>query len=163
VTARRWVLRGLVALGVFGLLHVTFTWTRLGPQPLRLGLLVLLGVAVAGLVRDALEAGTGAPGWTAQPPRPMVPVGGDLRLAAYVRLVDGHLTAAGPDPALRNRLAALCDERLERRHGLDRADPAAHERLRELLGERLLDDLAGAPRRLRRDEIDDHLRRIEEL
>jgi len=32
-----------------------------------------------------------------------------------------------------------------------------------LLGSALLRDLAGPPRRLRREEIDAHLRRIEEL
>jgi hypothetical protein len=32
-----------------------------------------------------------------------------------------------------------------------------------LLGSGLLNDLAGPPRRLRREEIDGHLRRIEEL
>ena len=55
MTARRWVRRGGVALALFGLLHVTLTWARLGPQPLRLGLLVLLGVAVTGLVQDVLK------------------------------------------------------------------------------------------------------------
>jgi len=63
------------------------------------------------------------------------------------------------DTALRDRLATLCDERLSRRHGLTRDDPAAEG----LLGSGLLRELAGPPRRLRREEIDGYLRRIEEL
>jgi hypothetical protein len=160
---RRWVRRGVTALGVFGVLQVVLTWARFGPQPLRLGLLVLLGVAVSGLVRDGLDARAGAPDWSVPAPPPSVPAGGDTRLAAYVRLVDAHLSARTPDAELRNRLAALCDQRLERRHGLDRTDPAAEGAVLALLGERLLADLAGPPRRLRQDEVEDHLRRIEAL
>ena len=63
------------------------------------------------------------------------------------------------DTALRNRLATLCDERLSRRHGLTRDDSAAEA----LLGSELLRELDGPPRRLRREEIDGYLKRIEEL
>jgi hypothetical protein len=91
--------------------------------------------------------------------RPISLPGSDVRLAAYVRLVENHLTARTPDHGLRDRLGALCDERLERRRGLRRTDPAA----RGLLGGDLLRYLEGPPRRLSRDEIDDYLRRIEEL
>jgi hypothetical protein len=126
-------------------------------------LLVVLAVAVSGLVRDSRDAHTGAPDWSTPAPRATVPAGGDARLAAYVRLVEAHLSARAPDPELRDRLAALCDQRLERRHGLDRRDPAARDAVRGLLGDRLLSDLTGPPRRLRPVEVDEHLRRIEAL
>jgi hypothetical protein len=160
---RRWVWRGVTALGVFATLQVLLTEARFAPEPVRLALLVLLAVAVSGLVRDSLDAHTGAPDWSTPVPRATVPAGGDARLAAYVRLVEAHLSARTPDPELRERLAALCDQRLERRHGLDRRDPAARDAVRGLLGDRMLADLVGPPRRLRPDEVDEHLRRIEAL
>ncbi len=154
--ARLWW-RAAGALAVFGVLEVVLTWLDFRPDALRLGLLVTLCVATAWLVWDSL--GDSGPGWPAASNRATVPPGSDRRLASYVRLLEGHLTADTPDRALRDRLAALCDERLERRHGLRRTDPGAESLLRA----DLLRDLAGPPRRLRASEIDDYLRRIEDL
>lgn len=142
---------------LFGVLLVVLTAADFEPDALRLGLLVALVVAAAGLVRDGLDVGSTA--WSAAPEPSVVPAGADARLAAYVRLIEGHLTAASPDAGLRDRLAALADEGLARTRGLGRGDPAAAE----LLGTDLLDDLVAPPRRLRSSEIDDYLRRIEEL
>lgn len=153
--SRRWlVVQGLVA---FGVLEVVFTWVDFEPDALRLGLLVGLCVSVLALVRESL--GERGPLWSVSTVRPMSPPGSDVRLAAYVRLIENHLTARTPDRGLRDRLAVLCDDRLERRRGLRRTDPDAQA----LLGGDLLRDLEGPPRRLSRDEIDDYLRRIEEL
>lgn len=148
------MVQGLVA---FGILEVVFTWVEFEPDALRLGLLVALCVAVLALVQESLS--DRGPRWSVHAVRPLSPPGSDVRLAAYVRLIENHLTARTPDRVLRDRLAVLCDERLERRHGLRRHDPAAQA----LLGGNLLRDLEGPPRRLSRDEIDDYLRRIEEL
>ncbi|HEU4811954.1 MAG TPA: hypothetical protein VFT00_07415 [Nocardioides sp.] len=155
--ARSWRWRVVQTLVAFAILEVVFTWVEFEPDALRLGLLVALCVAVLGLVQESL--GERGPLWSVHAVRPMSPPGSDVRLAAYVRLVENHLTARTPDRGLRDRLVVLCDERLERRRGLRRTDPEA----RTLLGEDLLRDLEGPPRRLSRDQIDDYLRRIEEL
>jgi len=154
---RRWWGRVAIAVTLFAVLQVVFTVVDFEPHALRLGLLVALCVAAAGLVRDTL--GDSGPGWDVRPVRPMVPPGADHRLSSYVRLVEGHLTSATVDRGLQLRLAALCDERLLRRHGLRRTDPAAEQ----LLGTDLLRDLAAPPTRLARARIEDYLRRIEEL
>jgi hypothetical protein len=152
-----WWWRLALALALFAVLQAVLAHFDYGPRPLRLGLVVALGVVVAGLVHDTL----GDPGqlWTLSSVWPITPAGSDARLAGYVRLLEGHLTARTPDAGLRDRLAALCDERLDRRRGLRRTDPEAAA----LLGPDLVRDLSGPPRRLSPQTIDDHLRRIEEL
>ena len=157
MSRRTWWLRIAVGAVVFVALQLVLTYFDYGPRPARLGLVVALGVVVAGLVHDTLRDPSGT--WAGPAVRPITPPGSDARLAGYVRLVEGHLTARIPDAALRDRLAELCDERLERHRGLRRSDPEAEA----LLGPDLLRDLAAPPHRLSRAEIDDHLRRIEEL
>jgi hypothetical protein len=157
MSTRRWWIRSLAGLVAFGVLEVVFTIVEFEPHALRLGLLVALCVVAGGLLLDTL--GDGGATWSVQPTMPLIPPGSDPRLAAYVRLVEGHLTAAAPDITLRDRLRAFCDERLERRRGLRREDPEAEA----LLGADLLRDLTAPPRRLTRSEIDDYLKRIEEL
>ena len=157
MSRRRWVNRMVLAVVAFAVLDVTLGWLDFEPDHLRLALVVALVAAISLVVEDNV-VDSGLP-WTADPERPMLVAGADAHLASYVRMVESHLTAAAPDAALRDRLRALCDERLARRRGLSREDPAA----RELLGEDLLADLAAPPRRLTRARIDDHLRRIEEL
>ena len=154
---RRWWWRlagGLIAFasieGVVLLIHGQ-------ADELRLALVIALVVCASALLVDAAPIEPTV--WTAH----AEPEGGlgrlDPRTASYLRILESHLTARTADIALRDRLATLCDERLLRRHALTRADPAAEE----LLGSGLLRDLAGPPRRLRREEIDGYLRRIEEL
>lgn len=126
------------------------------PNHLRLALLLLLVAVVAALLRVSLV--DREPDWQARDLRPMTVSGSDRRLAAYVRLIESHRTAATPDPALRDQLATLGDERLRRR-GLDRGDPAAAE----LLGADLMRDLTGPARRLSLAEIARYVERIEGL
>ncbi|MGZ4446313.1 MAG: hypothetical protein ACXVWZ_10240 [Nocardioides sp.] len=153
----RWWRRAGVGLAAFAVAEVLLSVLHFDPDAARLGLLVALGVTAAWLLRDALvDAG---PDWEVPRSTTPVPRGADHRLASYVRLVEGHLTASSPDGALRDRLATLCDQRLGRRHGLHHTDPEA----RALLGPDLADDLQGPPRRLTRRRVEDHLRRIEEL
>lgn len=154
---RRWLWRGVLAVVLLVALDVALVRFDFAPDHLRLGLVVMLVFVVGALVVDCL--GESGPPWTVEPARPLTVPGADPALAAYVRLIEGHLTAATPDTALRDRLRALCDERLARRNGLTRDDPGAVA----LLGQDLVDDLAGPARRLTRQRIDDHLRRIEEI
>jgi len=154
---RTWRRRVIAAAVLFVGIDVLLILLDFDPDHLRLGLLVALGVTVSGLVLDSM--GDSGPPWTAEGGRDLVPAGADERLAGYVRLLESHLTADAAGTGLRDRLAALCDERLERRHGLTRSDPEA----RELLGVDLAQDLSGPPRRLSRAEIDDYVRRIEDL
>jgi hypothetical protein len=132
----RWWWRGLGALLLYAVLEVTLTLVDYAPDALRLALLVGVGVAATSLVLDGMAA-SGPAVWSDHPVHPVVPPGADLRLAAYVRLVEDHLTAPTPGAALRDRLVTLSDGRLA-------------------------GELSGPPRRLSRAEIDDYLRRIEE-
>jgi hypothetical protein len=154
---KTWVRRAAGAVALVLAADILFTVFDFAPDHLRLALLVALAVAVAGLLVDSL--GEGSTAWRVRPMGSGRATATDPHLASYVRVLESHLTARAADTALRNRLAALCDERLARRHALDRDDPAAEA----LLGAELLRDLAGPPRRLRREEIDGHLRRIEQL
>ncbi len=112
--------RVIAAAVLFVCIDVLLTVLDFDPDHLRVGLLVALGVAVSGLVLDSM--GESGPPWTAEGRRDLVPAGADERLAGYVRLLESHLTADAADSGLRDRLAALCDDRLERRHGLTRGD-----------------------------------------
>jgi hypothetical protein len=152
-----WVRRGVTFVLLFAIADVVFSLVGFAPDHLRLLLVMSLGFAVVVLLLDALN--DDGPGWDDDPVRSMIVPGHDQRLAGYVRMLDSHLTARTPDAALRDRLRALCDERLARRRGLSRTDPAA----RELLGHDLLQDLADTPRRLSREQISRHLERIEKL
>lgn len=154
---RRWLWRALTFGVLFGVADVALVRLDFAPDHLRLLLLMAVGFVVLLLLLDALS--DDSPGWNDDPVRPMAVAGSDHRLAGYVRLIESHLTAAVVDAGVRDRLALLCDERLARRHGLTRQDPAA----RELLGDALLRDLAGPARRLTRAQIGQHLERIERL
>lgn len=154
---RRWARRAAGTVALVVLLDVVLTQFDFAPDHLRLALVVALGVAVTGLLIDSLAEGGSA--WRAEPMSTGGVTATDPHLASYVRILESHLTARGADTALRNRLAALCDERLARRHALSRDDPAAEA----LLGPELVGVLSGPPRRLTREQIDGCLRRIEAL
>jgi hypothetical protein len=153
----RWARRAAAAAVLAVVLDILLTRFEFAPDHLRLALVVALAVAVIGLLTDAL-AESGSP-WRVEPMGSGRATATDPHLASYVRILESHLTARGADSALRDRLAGLCDERLARRHALTREDPAAGA----LLGTELISALAGPPRRLRREQIDDYLRRIEDL
>jgi hypothetical protein len=131
----RWWRRAGLALLVYAVLETACTLLGFAPDPLRLALLVALGTAVLGLLRDSIEQE--AAEWTSPPAPPVVPPGSDARLAAYVRLIEDMRTARTPSGALRDHLLRLAGGQLD-------------------------DELAGPPRRLTLTEIDDYLRRIEE-
>ena len=154
---KRWVRRAVAAVALLVVLDIVLGVFEFAPDHLRLALVVALAVAVIGLVVDSI-AEVGSAG-RVEPIGSGVATATDPHLASYVRVLESHLTARGADAALRDRLAALCDERLSRRHALTRDDPAAEG----LLGTELLGVLAGPPRRLQREQIDRYLRRIEDL
>jgi hypothetical protein len=154
---RRWLHRLTLLALVLAVLDVGAVVLDFEPDHLRLVLLVCLAFAAGVLFVDTLSDTHRA--WADDPPRSGSASATDLGLAGYVRLIESHLTAATPDAAMRDRLALLCDERLARKHSLTREDPGAGA----LLGADLLEALAGPVRRLRRDEIDHYLERIEKL
>jgi hypothetical protein len=135
--------RGLAALLVFAVLDVVLAITHFAPDAFRLALLVLVCAAGVSLLFDSAHDEAAAP-WPDHDSRPVLPPGADPRMAAYVRLIEDHLTARAPDRALPDRLVELSGG--------------------SLAGE-LAGDLAGEPRpprRLTRHQIEDYLRRIEE-
>lgn len=153
----RWWWRLGLGMALFTGLEIGFTLVKVEPDALRLGLLVALGFAVLGLVLDSL-ADTG-PSWEIDARRPVSLQGQDPRLARHLSVLEGHVTAATPDAALRDRLATLADLVLRHRHGVGRDDPGAIE----LMGPELSGVVSAPPRRLSRTEIDRCLTRIEEL
>jgi hypothetical protein len=153
----RWWRRAAGGAAAFAALEVLLQLTGTDPDPLRLALLVAIGVGVLGLVRDALAVGTvsGDVDVETRSGRP----GGDPRLSLYVNLLEAHRVARSHDPAVRDRLGGLADQVLRQRYGVPRADPRASE----LLGPELVAVLDGPARRLTPAEIDRCLTRIEEL
>jgi len=133
--AARWRWRAWLALATYAVLEIALSLLDFEPDALRLALLVALGVAGAGLLRDSIDHESTP--WTPPPVPSIVPPGSDARLAAYVRLIESMQTARTPDGTLRDRLVRLSDQQLA-------------------------EELAGPPRRLSLAEIDDYLRRIEE-
>ena len=154
---RRWLRRAGAALLAFVVLEVVLGLAEVGPDSLRLALLVATTVAVLGLALDALS--DPPPAWDVEVERPSVRDGGDPRLGLYVNLIEAHLAARTDDAALRDRLRTLADQVLRQRHGVRREDPRAAE----LLGPELTTVLTGPVRRLSPADVDRCLTRIEEL
>ena len=150
--------RAVAAVVAALVLYVVLLLLDFDPDPVRLVLLVLVCLAAAALFVDAFGGDEGSWGvesathWAAQPGR-------DHAFAAYMRLIESHLTVDVPDGVLRDRLAAVADQRLEQRHSLRLGDPRADD----LLGPELVAVVMEPPRRLSRAEIDRCVTRIEEL
>ena len=152
----RWVVRGLlVAAGVAGLTifaAVEDTHPRLLPTLLFVGAVV----AILGLLADS--SGSDPADWSAAIEYPVTSAGQDAGLAGNARLIENHLSAREVDPLLRARLARMTENRLSRL-GLSRTDPDVIRRL----GPTLTAVIDGPPRALQRAEIEECIRRIEEL
>jgi hypothetical protein len=158
VTARRrWTRWALLALVAYGASWAAFSALHDDPDPVRLALVVGLLVCAGALMVDSATVVAAA--WPVHP-APTTGLGrADPRTATYIRLIEGHLTSREPDAALRDRLRKLTDQVLRVRTDLELADPRADE----VLGPDLVAVLRGPPRRLRAEEINRCLRRIEEL
>jgi hypothetical protein len=157
MTARFWWRWLAATAGVFVALWLLLTLIDVQPRPGPLLLLVALAMAVLALVN--LNVSGEAATWEVSASQPVTEPGQDTRLAMYVRVIGGHLDARVPDPALRDRLAALATARLRQRHGVGLRDPRAVD----LLGRQAADIMTGPARRLTRGEIEDAVRRIEGL
>lgn len=155
---RHWRWRVGLALGVFAGLELGGARLGFDPEPLRLLLVVALAVLLTGVLLDTLP--DRRPLWEVPPPhRPLVHRGVDERTATYLRLLESSRSARHPDPALRDRLAALAELVLQVRYAEAWGSPAARSRL----GEDLWRMLTGPERRLSAAELDRCLSRIEEL
>jgi hypothetical protein len=152
----RWVVRGLlVVAGIVGLtIFAAIEDTH--PRVLPTVLLVGAVVAIYGMLADT--AGAAPANWSPAVEHPGSRGGQDSGLAGNMRLLENHLSAREVDPLLRGRLARMTDDRLSRL-GLSRGDPEVERRL----GPTLTAVLDGPPRPLRRPEIEECIRRIEEL
>jgi hypothetical protein len=145
----------LVVLGVAGLTAFALIEDT-SPRVLPTLLLVAAMVAVFGLLADT--GGTEPASWAPAAESAVQPRGQDSGLAANVRLLENHLSSREVDALLPGRLARMTDDRLSRL-GLSRGDPGVQRRL----GPTLSAVLAGPPRALRPAEIEECIRRIEEL
>ncbi len=152
----RWVVRAiLVVAGVAGL-TIFAAVEKTHPRPLPTLLLVCALVAVFGLLNDT--GGSDPADWTPMSEYAVASTGQDAGLAGNVRLIENHLSAREVDPLLPNRIARMTSDRLSRL-GLARGDPFVERQL----GPTLTAVLDGSPRRLKRHEIEECIRRIEEL
>lgn len=128
----------LVALVLVG------TWLMdFGPRVVPLTLLLVTTIVAAWVLVDGVAVDI--TDWGAPAGAEPTPAGRDRLLATYRRVLEGHATAREPDGALRERLLDLA--RLRGTHD----DPVLHALA------------TGPPRRLSPTEIDDILRRIEQL
>jgi hypothetical protein len=153
---RRWVVRTvMVAVGVLGL-TVFAAVEKTHPRPLPTVLLVCAVVAVFGLLNDV--GGAEPTDWAPMGEYAVSATGQDPGLAANVRLLENHLTSRDTDPLLAGRLARMTSDRLSRL-GLHRGDPAVERQL----GPTLTAVLDGPPHALGRADIEECIRRIEEL
>ena len=148
---------GLAALAVY-LLVLGFGLVDGGrPAPLRLALVLALVLGAGGVL--VLAASPRERRWRPDATDGAAPPGRDAGYATYLRVLEDHRRAVRPDDALQRRLRDLADQRLRSRHGLDHRDPRAAT----LLGADVLERLTGPPRRLRPDQVEDVVTRIEEL
>ena len=154
---RRWGTRALVWVVVVLLLVAISRVEHTTPLVLPMALLVGAVVAIGGLVLDAADVAS--PDWGVTADIDTFARGGDPGLARNVRLIENHLRARTEDAVLPGRLVQLTEARLERL-GLDAADPGVRG---NALGPTLSAVLDGRARTLRLAEIEDCVRRIEEL
>ena len=152
----RWVVRAIAFAG--GLAGLTVFAAVEGTRPRVLPTVLFVGavVAIFGLLTDSSP---GDPAdWSPIVDHRGTTVGQDAGLAGNARLIENHLSAREVDSLLRSRLGRMTDDRLSRL-GLSRADPEVDRRL----GPTLTAVLDGPPRALRPAEIEECIRRIEEL
>lgn len=154
---RSWGRRAAWAAGLAAGLVAGTEALGFDPEPLRVALLVLIGVALVGLVVDAISRE--APLWAGAPVRPPVSAGRDAATQAFLRQLESHQDARHPDAAVRDRLRSLTGQVLLVRHGLHPDDDDARARM----GPELRAVLDDPPSRLTPRQIDRLLHTIEEL
>jgi hypothetical protein len=152
----RWLTRILLVAGGVAGLTAFAAIEDTHPRVLPTVLFVAALVAIAGLVADS--SGADPADWSPMSEHTLGVTGQDAPLVGNLRLIENHLTAREVDPHLRTRLVRMTGDRLAQL-GLSRADPGVNQRL----GPTLTGVLDGPPRPLRVAEIDECIRRIEEL
>lgn len=157
MSRRAWLLRLGVAAVITALAWIVTTLMDFEPDLPRMALVVVTGTALFAVAYDALRDTPTS--WRARPRFITRPIGQDAVTSTTTRVLEGHLTAAEPSAALRDRLAALAQTRLQLRHALTLDDPRAAQ----LVGDRTMAVLRGPVRRLSRAEITATVERIEEL
>ena len=153
---RAWLHRALFAALVVAVIAVFTLVEQASPLLLPTALLVCAVVAIGGMIADS--GGADPPDWNVIEGFAGTSSGQDGGLAGNVRLLENHLSAREADPLLRTRLIRLTDDRLAGL-GLRRGDPGVAQRL----GPTLTGVLDGPPRPLQPAEIEECIRRIEEL
>jgi hypothetical protein len=154
---RRWWVRIAIGLFAFAAVEGALMVGHGDADELRLALVVALVVCACALLIDAAPVQPAT--WTTHVEREGGLARLDPRTAAYLRIIEGHLTAREADAGLRGRLRELADQTLRVRHDLGIDDPLAQE----LLGAELREVLTGPPRRLDPDQIERCVERIEQL
>jgi hypothetical protein len=152
----RWVVRALLVVAGIGGLTVFARIEHTEPRILPTALFVGAVVAIAGMLSDSGDADPAD--WSVPGEYAVTPAGQDSGLAGNARLIENHLSAREVDPLLRARLGRMTDDRLSRL-GWSRADPEVNRRL----GPTLIAVLDGPPRSLKVAEVEECIRRIEEL
>jgi hypothetical protein len=157
VNGGRWWLRLVVLVASAAL----FLWggERLGmdPDPVRVVLITAAVVVLVGLLLDV--APPPAPGWRLDEAHAADYHRRDPRTAANLRILEHHLAVRHPDAALRDRLAELTEGVLLVRHGEHPETARAYR----LMGPELTRVVNEQPRKLRREEIERCVKRIEEI
>jgi hypothetical protein len=154
---RRWWWRLAGGVVAFTGIEITMTLIHGQADELRLALVVALVVCASGLLVDASPVQPAVWAFHGEPEAGLARL--DPRTAAYLRIIEGHLSSREVDTALRYRLRQLTDQTLRARHDLTLDDPRAEE----LLGHELRRVLTEAPTKLNTDQIERCVKRIEEL
>lgn len=155
--SRRWWWRAAGGLVAFAGVETAVRLIDGRVDDLRLALVVALVVAAVAVLVDASVVAPAV--WGVRVERESGLARLDPRTASYLRSLEGHLSAREPDGGLQGRLRGLTDQTLRTHHGLGVDDPRAEP----LLGPELARVLSEPPRRLRLEEIERCVARIEQL
>lgn len=153
----RWWLRVVVLLASAAAVLWVGGRLEMDPDPVRVVLMTAAVVVLVGLLLDA--APPPAPGWRLEEAHVADFHRRDPRTAANLRILEHHLAMNRADSALRDRLAELVEQVLLVRHGEHPETARAYQ----LMGPELTAVVNDPPRKLRREEIERCVRRIEEL
>jgi hypothetical protein len=157
VSGGRWWLRLVVLVAAAAAVLLIGGRLEMDPDPVRVVLTTAAVVVLVGLLLDA--APPPAPGWRLEEAHVADFHRRDPRTAANLRILEHHLAMNRADSALRDRLAELVEQVLLVRHGEHPETAGAYE----LMGPELTAVVNDPPRKLRREEIERCVLRIEEL
>jgi len=157
VSGGRWWLRIVVLIASAAAVLWIGEKLEMDPDPVRVVLITAAVVVLVGLLLDA--APPPAPGWRLEEAHVTDFHRRDPRTAANLRILEHHLAMSTADSALRDRLADLAEQVLLVRHGEHPETARAYQ----LMGSELTAVVNDPPRKLRREEIERCVQRIEEL